>query len=199
MADFFQRNKGGYTLIETLVSLGLFMVVAFVAISALLLITDTHRRAQSTRTIVDSLDFTIEEIVRSVRSGRSYNCGSASDLTDQISAGNNGIGTFRNCSAGTYIAFEAPGGNTQSASDQVIYRLNANSIEKSTNGGVSFLVLTDPNVTINDFNFYVTGSGPLDDIQSKALIVLRAETKIKANEKAVFNIQTTVAQRFTDL
>lgn len=192
------RNRG-YTLIETLVSLGIFMIVAFVAITALFLITDAHRRAQATRTIIDNLDFSIEEIVRNVRDGRLYNCGSDSDLTEQIAAGNSGIGTFRNCLAGTYIAFEPPTGDTLSPSGQTVYRLNENSIEKSTNGGASFATLTDPNVTITDLKFYVSGADPRDAIQSKALMILRAETKIKGDEKAVFNIQTTVTQRFTDL
>ncbi|MDP2704922.1 MAG: type II secretion system protein [Patescibacteria group bacterium] len=198
MTKFSQTNKG-YTLVETLVSLGIFMIVAFIAITALFLITDAHRRAQATRAIVDNLDFSIEEIVRSARDGRLYNCGSESDLTAQIAAGNNGIGTFRNCLDGTYIAFEPPTGDVLSPSDQVIYRLNGNAVHKSVDGGTSFITLTDPAVTINDLKFYISGADPRDGIQSKVLMILRAETRIKGEEKAVFNIQTTITQRFTDL
>lgn len=192
------RDKG-YTLIETLVALGLFMVVVFIAITALFVVADANKRAQANRKIVDNLDFTTEELIRSARKGRSYNCGSATDLTAQIAAGNDGIGGPRNCSAGTYVAFENDDGDITAHNDQVIYRLNTNRIEKSVNGGASFVPLTDPEVSIDDLKFYVTGSDPRDEVHSKILLILRAKTQIKGLETTVFNIQTTVTQRFTDL
>ncbi|MEK7180596.1 MAG: type II secretion system protein [Patescibacteria group bacterium] len=194
-------HEKGYTLIETLVALGLFMVVVFIAITALFVVADANKRAQATRRIVDNLDFTIEEVVRSARKGRAYNCGSATDLTAQIAAGNDGIGSPRNCDAGTYIAFEDEAGDVTLPNDQIIYRLDIDldHVEKSTDGGGSWLRLTEPGVTINDLKFYVTGSGSRDEVHAKILFILRAQTQAVGLETTIFNIQTTVTQRATDL
>ena len=195
------KNSAGYTLVEILVALGLFMIVVSMAITALSMATNANKVAQANRRITDSLDFTMEEIVRNVRKGETYNCGSATDLTAQIAAKNDGIGSPRNCAEGTYLSFEESTGDISLPGDQIIYRLDIDldHVEKSTDGGNSWFRLTEPEVSVTNLKFYVTGASPNDGVQAKIRIILQALTKANPLTTTVFNVQTTVTQRSTDL
>lgn len=203
------RYNRGYTLIETLVALGLFSLVILVAISGLLVVSDANRKAQSTRRIIDSLDFVVEDMVRTVRAGKTYHCGTfiagdleASDYDEELSLGQDGIGSHQDCAGagGQYLAFEGANGNYLDPSDQIVYRLNNGAIQKTVAPIDNvFVPLTDPAVTVTNLKFYVSGSDPLDGEQAKVLIILNAYIESKPGQKTEFNIQTTVTQRATDL
>jgi len=194
------RTERGHTLVETLVAVGLFSVVITIAISGLLVITNANKKAQATRRIIDNLDFIIEDMVRSARQGSKYHCGASADYAAEVSAGQSGIGSSQDCAGGEYFAFELAGGNRLSPDDQVVYRLNNSRIERTTSpsSGI-FVSLTDPQVIVTNLKFYVTGSDGFDNAQSKALVILQAYTGEKPKERTVFNIQTTITQRATDL
>lgn len=192
--------NSGYTLIETLVAVGLFTLVMSIAISGLLVISNANKKAEATRRIIDNLDFVIEDMVRGARQGSKYHCGDISDYQDAVSDGQDGIGRADDCSGGEYFAFEKAGGNTLSPNDQIVYRLNNAGLERTADpiNGV-FVRLTDPKVTVTNLKFKVTGSDGFDDKQAKVLVILQAYTGVKPEEKTVFNIQTTITQRATDL
>jgi len=51
--------KKGFTLVELIIAVTLFTVIASFSIGAVLSIFDAHRRAQSTKTVVDNLNLSI--------------------------------------------------------------------------------------------------------------------------------------------
>jgi hypothetical protein len=139
---------------------------------------------------MDNLGFAIENMSKSIRTGRTYHCGSGNVATPQ------------DCSNGSNIfAFEASDGNDSTSNDQVVFRLNGNQIERSINGGSNYLGITSPEISIDSgdgLQFYVVGAGSGDNRQPKVILVLRGQAGVKAKEISRFEIQTTISQRLVD-
>lgn len=184
-------GKKGFSIIELIVSIGLFTVVTLVAVGALLSIVGVNRKAQSFASVMNNLNFAVESMSKLMRVGTNYHCGPGGD-----------IGSPRDCSSpSSYIAFERAGGDENNSNDQIIYRLNGTQIEKSINGGATFVGVTAPEVKITEdigLRFYVAGSEASDGKQPKIIIIVRGTMGLSEKIKTDFNLQTTVSQRQAD-
>ena len=60
------ENKG-FTLIEMIMSVAVFTVVALIAAGALLAIADANRKAQAFKSVVNNLNFALESVARNLR------------------------------------------------------------------------------------------------------------------------------------
>lgn len=182
----------GFTLIELLVSVAIFTVVMVVALGALLAIAESDRKAQTLKTITNNLNFAVESMSRTIRTGKDYHCGSFSggDCTG---------------SGSTLIAFEAIDGNEWG------YRWNSSGcpnnvgcIERSRDGGASWDAITAPEVVIlnpsggSGLTFYLVGSTQGDTLQPRVTILLRGYVQVTAALRSSFDLQTTVTQRLYD-
>ncbi len=198
-------DKSGYTLIEMMVSVAIFTMVAIVSISTLVSINDANKKAQTMRAIIDNLNFAIENMARNLRVGSSYHC----DFTSTP------IQSPRDCAAfgSDSIVFESYDGSPSNPNDQVVFRLeteasvNRGQIVKSSSSGSagSFLPITPFNpsapvqpLTVNYLKFYVTGTGAGDGLQPKVVIIVGGTARYNNQIQSVFNIQTSVSQRKLD-
>ncbi|MDB5238914.1 MAG: hypothetical protein JWO00_249 [Candidatus Parcubacteria bacterium] len=68
-----QHNRG-FTLIEIIVSLMIFSIVAVVALAALVKIVDANKKAQTTQDAVVGLSFALEAMSRELRTGSTIRC-----------------------------------------------------------------------------------------------------------------------------
>ena len=68
-------SQKGFTLVEMIVSLAIFTVVAVVAVGALLKITDANRKSQTLKTAINNLNFALESMSREMRVGANYAVG----------------------------------------------------------------------------------------------------------------------------
>jgi len=66
----------GFTLIEMIVAVGLFSIVMLVSISALLSLVDANRKAQALQSVMNNLNIAVDGMVREIREGSNYRCGS---------------------------------------------------------------------------------------------------------------------------
>ncbi len=66
----------GFTLVEMVVSLGIFALVAVIAIGALLKIVDANKKAHSLQTTINDLNFALDAMTRELRVGSGYFCSS---------------------------------------------------------------------------------------------------------------------------
>lgn len=172
----------GFTLLEMVVSLGLFTVVIVIGLGALMSMSAAAQKTKSISIVMDNLNFALESMTRSLRTGISYHCG----------VGGN-IGEPADCPNGaSQIAFRDSLGRT------VVYRLQNGSIERSTDGGSVFLSVTAPEITIESMNFFVDGTTPGDSRQPRALIVVQGTAGEREREQSSFSIETMVTQRFFD-
>jgi prepilin-type N-terminal cleavage/methylation domain-containing protein len=96
-----RNSQKGFTLVEMLIAITLFIIVAFISIGAILTIFSANKKSQTSKTVVDNLNYTIESMVRNIRFGKTYHCGTGTPYN-----------SLTNCSGGdTFIAVQS-GANT---------------------------------------------------------------------------------------
>lgn len=180
-----KKLKKGFTLVELLIAVTLFTVIASFSIGAVLSIFDANRRAQSTKTVVDNLNLSIESMARNVRFGGSYYCGVNSNLTSTSNCPNGGDAlsvTFNNA--------------------RIIYRkfpsTGEGSIQKSENGGTSYSDITSLDTKIQYLKFYVFNTDN-DGEQPYVIVVMKGYVGNKATVQSSFTIQTLMSQRQLDI
>ncbi len=177
-------SRRGFSLIEIMVSLAIFSVVAVVASGAFLKIVDAGKKAQALKAVMNNLNYAIESLSRELRTGTGYACVNAS------------IDATGNCSD-TAITFESQRGDTANTADQIVYRYNSTeqSLEKSEDSGSTYYPVTAKDVKITSMVFVVTGSQIGDAIPSKVMIAIQGTTGVKEKLKSDFSLQTSVAER----
>ena len=101
--------KRGFTLIEIIVALMIFTIVAVVALAALVKIVDANKKAQTTQDAVLGLSFALEAMSREIRTATNIHCeavnttGVPISYSDQacIPAGHNQLIVFKSANLDT--------------------------------------------------------------------------------------------------
>lgn len=181
MKKFVKKNKG-FTLVEMLIAISLFIVVAFISIGAILSIFSANSKARTSKSVVDNLNYTIENMVRNIRFGGLYHCGLSGNLSLPA-----------NCPNGDSSLAIRFNGNT------LVYRHVSSRIEYSSNGGVNYTALTPPEVVVTAMTFYVLGASNSDQSQPYVVIVIKGYVGNRPTTQTVFSLQTFVSQRELDL
>jgi prepilin-type N-terminal cleavage/methylation domain-containing protein len=172
----------GFTLIEMIVSVGLFSVVMLVVTAAYLAIITLDKESRSTNELVVNLSFALESMARNVRTGTAYSCAGA------------GNGT---CEQLSFIDAEGK---------PVTYVRKVEGVESSIGQCLSgactsssAVGLTDPRITIQSLTFYVWGVGTGDQTQPQVLMTVRGTMQASVSRTVDFTIQTSATQRVLDL
>ena len=198
------ENRRGFTLVEMLVSVALFSIVMLISVGALLALSVANRKAQAIQSVMNNLNITLDGMVRSIRMGSTYHCGSGV-FTDT-----------QDCPTGnTIFAFEAFGGRTDLATkDQRMYWIDTNGatcgkhrICRSKDNHNTYVAITAPEVSSEDMKFYVVGTtrgcdtvSPCAPIQPKVVITLRGTAGVaEVKTSTTFIIQATAVQRVLDI
>lgn len=179
--------KKGFTLIEIMTAVSVFAVVMTISMGSIISVISANRKSESLKTVMDNLNLAVESMSREMRFGMNYHCGLSGDLTDP-----------QNCSDGGHsMAFLANDGVTE-----IVYRQTDTTIEKSTDGGLTYLPVTAPEISIQDLAFYVLGTLPSTSegtpLQPKVLIKIKGSAGTGEGEKTDFTVQTLVSQRQLD-
>lgn len=181
------KNNKGFTLIEMMIAVALFALISSFAIGAVLSIFDANRKAQSSKTIVDNLNFSIENMARTVRFGSNYHCGSSGSLSSP-----------NDCSTGDAFLAITFYDKILAQNVLVAYRLNGTAIEKSYNGG-SYIPITAPEANIQYLKFYVFGTNVSDSNQPYVIVVIKGYVGSRSTTQTVFSIETLMSQRALDI
>lgn len=177
-------NQKGFTLIELMTSLSVFAVIMTISMGSILGVFNANRKSESLKTIMDNLNFTMETMSREIRFGKNYHC-------ERPSQGSTPITEPENCTpeGNGWMSFLGADGK------QTTYQINNTWIEKSTDGGVTFVAVTSPEVMITGFRFFVYGAELGDSLQPRVLIQVRGYAGNKQNTQSSFTLQTLVTQR----
>ena len=183
----YSTSPRGYTLLELIVSLGIFSMVMLVVMGAYVSLISLDRQARANNQLAASLSFAIESMARSMRTGTSYDC--------------NGGGMPYNCTqGGDSISFVDSQGQT------ITYRLkNDGSIGQCTGSlctDATSVALTDPRIDITSLVFYVRGvgtNGADDLIQPNVTFTISGTMATEDGEVTSFSIQTGATQRLIEL
>lgn len=68
------KKKRAFTLVEMMVSLGIFSIVSVVALGSLVRIITANQKAQSLQSAMTNINFALEAMSRDLRVGTSYHC-----------------------------------------------------------------------------------------------------------------------------
>lgn len=175
------KHKTGFTLLEMIISMGVFAIAALIGVSSLLALTNAQKKALVFQSTQDNLRFAVEAMAREIRTGNFYYCGSN---LDDIPA----TPSFKDCS------FGGPSLNFTNVSGQrVTYQALQNRIQKSQNGG-AFQAITSSDIGIEYLTFFVIGSPSDDDFHPRVTLVARGVSG-SGFSRSELSLQTTVSQR----
>ncbi len=205
-----------FTLVEMIVALGIFSIVAVVALGALVKIISVNQKAQTLHQAMTNLSFSLESISRELRTGAKLHCESGTalnillwELTDtrecpsgEVSDGTGAVFAFNS----TRLKYDA--GGIPLCRLIYAYRLRPVDamdptlgyvLEKAEQadcggnvgiGGNDFAPITDPDVIITSYTI------KLDD-NEYPLVFLKLSGYVGASEKerTYFDLQTAVSPR----
>ena len=177
------NSKSGFTLIEMMTAVSIFLIIMVMSMGSIISILDANRKSELLRSIMNNLNLTIESMSREMRFGKSYHCGSSGNIT-----------LPQNCtsSPADFISF------LSSDNEQIVYRQNGSRIEKSLNGGSTYVEVTAPEVVIDELAFNVLGSVVGDTLQPRVIMKIRGHAGAQG-EETNFTIETLVTQRLQDI
>lgn len=177
----------GFTLVEMIVSLGLFSIVMLVSIGAYLIVVSTDRRARTTNDLSTSLAFAIENMSRTIRTGTDYQCGGTGG-TNCWPTGNSTLTlTSDRGQTVTYLL----------KSDGTIGQCTSSPCTSSTATSIS-----DPRIAISSLTFFVQGVGTTDQTQPRVTFLVKGSItpdQTASTTPVTFSIQSTAAQRLLDI
>ncbi len=205
------KNTRGYTIVETMISISIFLVIIVMGIGTLLNANLLHQKSNSMRSIMDNLNFVMEDMSRNLRTGYNYHCFISGET---IPASTSSVmSTPKSCASGWAISFEyAYGDSTDTDGDQidhddqwVYYIDNTGKIFKSTQGPyavASFVQLTPNEIVIDTAasSFSVLGAESVPGNEQQPFITIRLVGKITYKDTVTpFSLQTSVSQRLVDI
>lgn len=175
----------GYSLLELIVSIGIFSVVMLVVTGAYLTLVSLDRQARANNQLAASLSFAVESMARAMRTGSEYAAGPAS----QACPGASSSISFRN-----------------SENELITYRLRADGSVGQCTGGLctdaTAVALTDQRITVSSLCFYVRGvgtSGVNAYMQPQVTFVTAGTMQTDSGELVRFSIQSGATQRLIEL
>ena len=181
----YKRNmKKGFTLIEIMVSLSVFIIIMTVSLGSILSILNSNEKSQTKKTAMDNLNFALESMSRTIRFGTNFYCGTTASNPPPAN----------DCAAGA-TSFSVRDSNGA----LVVYSLSGGQIMKSVNGAVANAV-TSNEINITRLTFYVFGSSGWPEIhQPRVIMSLSGIVGARVATQSSFNLETTVSQRKLDI
>lgn len=213
-----KNYRNGFTLIEIIVSISIFTVVMLVTMGALLTLNDSSRKAQALRTVIDNLNFAVEDMNRKIRTGDIYHC---YDTAGQVVSLDTELTKAVDCPTvgGQAISLktqevERPAGNPTADPKHVwvayVFRPgdengNAGRIwqRRSNDGGGANLsveesAITSPEVDIKQMKFRVVGANPNANPRTQPMVIVSISGVVdlhKEKLKTDFSLQTAISRR----
>ena len=202
------HRQGGFTLVEMIVSLGLFTVLVLSATGALLSMMDANRKATAVRSSMDGVNFALDDMSRNIRTGWNYTCISAEDTNISLFTPSTALaaGGTTPCASGIKVEtsvgtmeyyFNPPSGATFGVIDKG-FRDNA-----SPGSPYAAIPLTPADVNVTKAVFYVMGNGCVSSLatpcsptdQPRVFIYITGTSGGKQQLKSTFQLQTLAASR----
>lgn len=187
-----QNYNSGFTLVEVMIAITLFTAIMIIGTGAVLQTNAVHKKTQTMRSIMDNLNFIMEDMARNLRLGYSYECNAAVPTSPTVITP-----TPTDCvNGGSSLAFISADGTP------FVYAIGSVSgspvsVFKSKNGE-AVIKLNPDEVVINPrsgFNVYGTEIGG-----NQPRVVIRLSGTITAkNVSTDFDLETTVSQRLLDI
>lgn len=183
-------KEGGFTIFEMIVAVGIFTVVVVVAVSSLLTLTASERKAITLQNTQDNMRFAVEAMAKEMRTGENFKqacAGGCDEINYKTARGHwvsyrlfhdevNDFHLIKKASTETGCVF--------------------NEISRIFDS-LCYFPFTSIDIRVENLVFYITGVGD-DNLQPKVTIVMEATTPGIERTASRLLLQTTVAQRRLD-
>jgi prepilin-type N-terminal cleavage/methylation domain-containing protein len=194
-----QKTTSGFSLVEMIVAISVFLVAILIISGALLRLVDASRKAHGVRGAMDNVGTALEGMSRTMRFGTVYHCGCETSAAAYAASKSCPLTNLTTGAGGAdCLAFEGPNGDLSDDSDQIVYRFQLISgkgqIQRSGDSGTTWSVVTAPETIITALKFYVNGTDA-DNDQPSANIVVRGYVQESPETRTTFDVQTIVTQR----
>ncbi|RJP45621.1 prepilin-type N-terminal cleavage/methylation domain-containing protein [Candidatus Parcubacteria bacterium] len=173
-----RQGRQGFSLVELLVSMGLFSAVVAVAVGGFIGALRNQRQAAALVAAESNLSLAMEQIAREIRTGH-YFCDGAHTGP---------------CLPGELIFVSPIGGVDQT----VAYRLSNGSIERSVGGTANYEKLTAENVLVEYLEFILLGNQTSDGYPPRVTVTVGVTARNATVSIPPVRIQTTVSARALD-
>lgn len=183
-----QKNNGGFTLVELMVASSIFAMIMLVSIGALLTTFGTAKNSRALRIAMDNVNFAMESMTRSIRTGTDYTC---IEQGGSVNISGDDVEPLDCPNGGILIAFTPQQGSPFS---RVAYQLSDNTLKRYDNLTPTGVPIVSSDVEIEQLNFIVNGSPRDDNIQASVYIIMKGTVTVKGNPIS-FAIQTMASQR----
>lgn len=206
------NNQSGFTLIEMIVSLGVFATVVTIAVGALLVLVSANEQLQSEQNVMINLSFALDSMTREIRTGSDYYCAVSTSETPFFSTSDlDEITTTQNCTSFQEgqifrgIAFKEGGDSVTGTDDYILYFYRGDAVADGGQrlyrrvGNQAPVPITAEDILITDAQFYVSGTATLEDNNREQPIVTIIIDATDTDGESPTTIQTTVTQRTLDL
>ena len=210
------RASKGFTLIEMIVAIAIFMIVAVIAVGSLVRVVALNRQAQTLQASVSNLSFSLDSLSREIRQGSKIGC-----YTGLYQGGTftpstvTGSCTSMSANANNLIVFQT-GKTDQSRSCNLYYAYwfkpagSSYILEKAqqpncgqttlsdNNGNGDFYPIVDTaNVTLTGYNLAVFSSRP-SFLYKWIFIRLKGFSGVRDQDQNSFDVETSISQRVND-
>lgn len=213
-------NKSkGFTLVEIIVSLAIFSIVAVVALGALVKIISANNKAQTLQSAISNLNYAMESISREVRVGKTYYCSTTIPIGNELITGSNSCAGGELLSDPTsdnsiYVAFNPPQKSSDLCYKYIIYRFNVKTganntgIQKwkqkecsDTPSEAAFYPIIDSNVILDEAFIQLSpGISPAPSGKYSIMTMrFSGHAGVREREKTYFDLQTSVYARVQQL
>ena len=167
----FSRRRRGFTLVELLVSVGLFLAIISIATGSFVRSLRAQRQISGLISAENNINLVLEQMVREIRTSTAF-CSSAP------------------CSSPDELTF------TNALGQPVAYRLHGAAVERGVGDASS--ALTSGNVSVSYLRFAVTGQAPGDGWSPRVTIFVGVSSNEAGLSSIVAHLQTTVSARLLD-
>ncbi len=207
-----KKISRGFTLIETMVSLALFSVVLVISGGVIVSVIDINKRNQAISAVVNNLNYSIDSMVRDIKTGYLYKCGSVSVPTiEGIKADTDA--SLDNCATTDTITLVSTiAGDPMVVRYQFVPSNTGNGYIKKTIYTADTSVpgeysITDKvNVNIESVNFNISNPATLECVdcgiprgQPSVSIIIKGMAGNNQIETSKFYVQTFISQRVLNL
>lgn len=184
MKVFSPTIQKGFTLVEMLVAIAIFMIVVTTTLGAFLKMVDVNKKVQSVRNAMDNANLAMETMMRNIRLGYDY-C--------QVGPGCDGNNISFRDQSGNIVTYELVEGPSVLGQKESPFQM-----ARTVNGGPQ-VAITSPDIAIEDLTFEVNGGSIGDGVQAHVKIFVKGTTLLLNNEHNFdFSFQSLATQRLYD-
>jgi prepilin-type N-terminal cleavage/methylation domain-containing protein len=200
-----KNTQTGFTIIEVMIAMAIFTILVTIGIGSVLNAMQQHKSSENTRTVMDNLNFVMEDMARNIRLGQNIHCFVAGEAAPSFASDTDPV-VPQDCALPTdahnQIMFNDQNGQ------HVMYVISVPSTTGGAGSGVykqkgddpTKAQLISPPQVVMDFyrsGFTVQGAPAGDGAQPTVLIRLAGTVTHKGIESK-FAIETTVTLRALD-